>query len=58
VVVATVTSNGSKINAAEITSLDQFDIDSTPNNGAAGEDDRATVTVQPSVLSKRNSVVR
>lgn len=57
-VVATVASNTTKVNAAEITSLDQFDSDSTPNNGGTAEDDRATVTVQPFLLSKRNCVVR
>ena len=57
-VVATVANNTTKMNAAEVTSLDQFDTDSTPNNGAAGEDDRASVTVQPFLLSKRLCVVR
>lgn len=57
-VVATVASNTTKVNTAEITALDQFDTDSTPNNAAAGEDDRASVTVQPFLLSKRNCVVR
>jgi uncharacterized repeat protein (TIGR01451 family) len=57
-VVATVANNTTKVNSAEITSLDQFDSDSTPNNGGTAEDDRATVTVQPFLLSKRNCVVR
>lgn len=57
-VVATVASNTTKVNAAEITSLDQFDSDSTPGNGGTAEDDRATVTVQPFLLSKRLCVVR
>ncbi len=57
-VVATVANNSTKVNAAEITSLDQFDSDSTPNNGGTTEDDRAVVTLQPFILSKRNSVVR
>jgi uncharacterized repeat protein (TIGR01451 family) len=57
-IIATVADNTTKINAAEITALDQFDTDSTPNNGGTAEDDRATVTVQPFLLSKRNSVVR
>lgn len=57
-VVATNTGNSTKVNAAEITSLDQFDADSTPGNGGTTEDDRATVTISPFVLSKRISVVR
>ncbi|WP_254510904.1 beta strand repeat-containing protein [Anatilimnocola floriformis] len=57
-VIATVTDNSTKVNAAEITSLDQFDIDSIPGNGGTSEDDRAVVTVQPFILSKRLGVVR
>lgn len=57
-IVATVANNATKVNTAEITALDQFDTDSTPNNGVAGEDDRASVTVQPFLLSKRLSVTR
>jgi uncharacterized repeat protein (TIGR01451 family) len=44
-VVATVTGVGAITNVAELIALDQFDPDSTPNNGAAGEDDRASVTL-------------
>jgi uncharacterized repeat protein (TIGR01451 family) len=57
-ITATVTNNATKVNTAEITALDQFDTDSTPGNNAAGEDDLASVTVQPFLLSKRLSVVR
>ena len=48
--VATVTTSGTKINVAEVTAADQFDRDSTPNNGATTEDDRATATVTPPVI--------
>ncbi|HUP84576.1 MAG TPA: Ig-like domain-containing protein [Acidimicrobiales bacterium] len=34
-------------NTASVLSVDQFDPDSTPGNGAAGEDDQASVTVTP-----------
>jgi uncharacterized repeat protein (TIGR01451 family) len=57
-IVATVNSNGNRTNTASITSLDQFDTDSTPGNNTAGEDDQGSVTVQPFVLSKRLCVVR
>ncbi|WP_413432987.1 DUF11 domain-containing protein [Crateriforma spongiae] len=36
---------GTKTNIAEVIAADQTDIDSTPGNGAAGEDDRATVSI-------------
>jgi uncharacterized repeat protein (TIGR01451 family) len=32
-------------NTAEVSDMDQFDIDSTPNNGNPGEDDQASATV-------------
>jgi uncharacterized repeat protein (TIGR01451 family) len=48
-VVATPTTVGAKINTAQVTAVDQFDPDSTPNNNAAGEDDQASVTVTPNV---------
>jgi uncharacterized repeat protein (TIGR01451 family) len=57
-VVATVTNKATKVNTAQITSLDQFDSDSTPGNSVAGEDDQASVTIEPFLLSKRLSVVR
>jgi uncharacterized repeat protein (TIGR01451 family) len=49
-IVATVASAGAKINTAEVTAADQSDIDSTPNNGATAEDDRASVTITPPVV--------
>jgi uncharacterized repeat protein (TIGR01451 family) len=57
-VVATVTNKATKVNTAQITSLDQFDSDSTPGNSVAGEDDQASVTIEPFLLSKRLCVVR
>lgn len=57
-VVATVTNKTTKVNTAQVTSLDQFDSDSTPGNSVAGEDDQASVTIEPFLLSKRNSVYR
>jgi uncharacterized repeat protein (TIGR01451 family) len=44
--VGTVEIPGSKTNTAEVFAADQVDIDSTPDNGAAGEDDQSTVTIQ------------
>ena len=38
-------------NVTEVTSADQADFDSTPNNGDAGEDDYAEATVSPSGVS-------
>lgn len=53
-VVATVTNAGIKTNVAEVAAVDQFDPDSTPDNGATGEDDRASAVVTPqSNFSKR-----
>lgn len=46
-ITATTATIGAKINTAEITAVDQFDPDSAPNNGNAGEDDQASVTVTP-----------
>ncbi|WP_425614647.1 SpaA isopeptide-forming pilin-related protein [Anatilimnocola sp. NA78] len=57
-VVATVTNNSTKVNTAQVTSLDQFDIDSIAGNSVATEDDQASVTVEPFLLSKRLCVVR
>ena len=50
-VTGTVTSSGDTTNTAEVTAADQFDVDSTPANGNAGEDDQdsATVTVPATV---------
>ena len=46
-VTATVASSSAKTNTAEVTAADQFDIDSTPNNHVATEDDQASATVTP-----------
>ena len=48
-VVATATTLGAKINTAQVTAVDQFDPDSTPNNSVSTEDDQASVTVTPNV---------
>jgi len=42
---ARATAAGTLTNTAEVLSVDQPDVDSTPNNGAAGEDDIASATV-------------
>lgn len=49
-ITATVTTAGAKINTAEVMTVDQFDMDSTPNNNEPGEDDQASVTVTPSAI--------
>ncbi len=53
---ATVNPSGNYVNTAEITTNDTFDIDSTVNNGLAGEDDQdsaqVTVTIADLNLSK------
>jgi uncharacterized repeat protein (TIGR01451 family) len=48
-IVATVTTSGTKINTAQVSDADQFDPDSTPNNGIASEDDQDDATVTPQV---------
>jgi uncharacterized repeat protein (TIGR01451 family) len=48
--VATANSLDLQMNTVEVFTVDQTDIDSTPNNGAAGEDDIATAMVQPQPL--------
>ncbi len=45
---ATVTNGGTKTNYAEVTAAGQFDIDSTPNNNSANEDDDDQVSLTPS----------
>lgn len=40
--IATVQANGSLVNTAEVIAADQFDVDSTPNNADAEEDDQAS----------------
>ena len=39
---ATVNTPGAQTNTAQVTAVDQFDSDSTPNNGNAAEDDQAS----------------
>lgn len=46
-VVASVTASTPVVNTASVSAVDQRDPDSTPGNGAAGEDDQASVTVTP-----------
>ena len=46
---ATMATAGAKTNTAEVTAADQTDIDSTPNNHNAAEDDQASATVAPPV---------
>ncbi len=48
-ITATANAAGPYGNTAEVTASDQPDPDSTPNNGAAGEDDQATITVAPTI---------
>ncbi len=48
-VVALVTTIGAKTNTAQVTAVDQPDIDSTPNNDVATEDDQASAIVTPRV---------
>jgi uncharacterized repeat protein (TIGR01451 family) len=45
-VTAQILGAGTYTNTAEVSAMDQFDIDSTPNNGRAGEDDIASAVVQ------------
>ena len=46
-IVATANSEVTLSNVAEITAADQRDVDSTPANGAAGEDDQAAADITP-----------
>ena len=48
-ITATTATIGAKTNTAEITDVDQFDSDSTPNNQVGTEDDQASVVVTPNV---------
>jgi uncharacterized repeat protein (TIGR01451 family) len=48
-IVATVTTSGAKTNTAEVSASDQFDVDSTPGNNLAAEDDQASVVVTPAI---------
>lgn len=47
--IASVNSSGVLMNTVEVFTADQIDIDSTPNNGRAGEDDIASVIVDPQI---------
>ena len=49
-IVATVNAVGPYANTAEVTAADQQDINSTPNNHVASEDDQQTVTPVPQVM--------
>jgi len=49
-IVAKVTSTAVLVNAAEILTCDQNDVDSTPGNGVAGEDDQASVSLTAGLL--------
>ena len=46
-ITATVDTAGTKTNTAQIASVDQADIDSTPNNNVAAEDDQDSAVVTP-----------
>jgi len=46
-ITATVTAAGVKTNTAQISASDQFDVDSTPGNSVAAEDDQASATITP-----------
>jgi uncharacterized repeat protein (TIGR01451 family) len=49
-VTATVTTPGIKTNSAEVWTAAEFDIDSTPGNGNASEDDMASVSLTPTLI--------
>ena len=46
---ATVDTPGTKTNTAQVTAADQYDVDSTPNNNVATEDDQDAVSLTPQV---------
>jgi uncharacterized repeat protein (TIGR01451 family) len=48
-ITATNTTAAAKTNTAEVTDVDQFDSDSTPDNNVGTEDDQDSVTVNPEV---------
>lgn len=48
-ITANMTGTVAATNPAEITASDQYDPDSTPNNGVSTEDDQATATVTPQI---------
>lgn len=49
-IVGLIESSGAKTNTAQVTASDQFDPDSTPNNGVESEDDQDSITVTPPVI--------
>ncbi|MCA9201868.1 MAG: DUF11 domain-containing protein, partial [Planctomycetales bacterium] len=58
-VTATVVTGGPKTNTAQVSAVDQFDVDSTPNNNVPAEDDQDAALVQPPrTLSKRAFLAR
>ena len=48
---ATVVANGNYINMAELTDLNEEDVDSVPGNNNAAEDDQATIEPEPVMVS-------
>lgn len=48
-ITTTVVSTGLQMNTVEVVAADQTDLDSTPTNGRAGEDDIASVAIQPQI---------
>ncbi|MCV2485268.1 gliding motility-associated C-terminal domain-containing protein [Flavobacterium sp. SH_e] len=57
-ILAVVNPTGNYVNVAEVTSSALPDPDSTPNNGAAAEDDYATATVTPNTQSSDLSLTK
>ncbi len=49
-ILANVNASGNYVNVAEITGHDQTDVDSSPNNNVAGEDDQDEVVVVPNPI--------
>ncbi|MDB4770824.1 hypothetical protein OAG60_01985 [bacterium] len=41
---------GTKINTAQVSSVDQYDPDSTPGNGVESEDDQQSVSITPPII--------
>ncbi len=53
-ITASVNTLGLKTNVVQVSAVDQFDVDSTPDNSVATEDDQASVLIiPPRTLSKR-----
>ena len=53
-IIASITSTGQLTNTAEVTFLDQEDVDSTPDNEDLTEDDQARVTITPEPNTTEN----